>query len=195
MNRSFRTLAVALPLLALVSCSSSLRMTVSGPQEIGLVPGGADLGRAAPRYLSRDSSATREDGRVVVRGDTLIRLRTADSGASLRRESRTLYRLDRIVTSISIGAYVTADGERHEWPGEVRPRGDSLEFRVASMRAHGLRKGVAGDTLRLALHDVRSLEVQDPNPIGTALGITLAISLLGALMLGGLMIAYSALSN
>jgi hypothetical protein len=185
MSTRIRILALLPPLLALVSCSSGLRLKVVPAEDVTARDVASARRRAPARYVTRDTLRESSDGLVVVRGDSLFRLRRVSVGRTLERAGPPEFRLDGIERSLTLTGYVSADGDRHEWAGQVRARGDSFQFVRPAARAHGLRKGAPGDTLWLARHQVTRLDVEDMSPTGIALGATLGLGLLVTLAFVG----------
>jgi hypothetical protein len=166
--------------LAAGSCTRAIRMSVVDPGSLVTAPAERG-GQAHPHVIRGDSIATQDDGLLVLAGDSLVVFNKVDATSGIMRDPvPPSYQRRRVVRELRVMGYRGADGRWRPWEGEVRARGDSLEFLRRATHPSDLRRPTGAETLRVASREIERVDLEETDPVRTAV----ALLLIGALFAG-----------
>jgi hypothetical protein len=166
-------LGAACALLAVLSssCSRAVRMSLVEPAALTATPAESHT-KGSAQFTLTDSVATQGAGVLVVSGDSIRVYERVDHNPGIaHRDEPFICQFKRDAREVRVLGYQPAHEPWRDWEGSVRVESDTLEFRRAATHPNSLRRSTPAETLRVAPGLVRRIDLEQTDPVYTAVMI------------------------
>ena len=140
------------------------------------------------RFTLTDSVVTQGAGVLIISGDSIRVYEHVDRDPGIaHRDDPIIYEFKRDTRELRVLGYQPAHEPWREWEGVVEARSDTLEFQRAATHPNSLRRSTPGETLRVAPGLVRRIDLEQTDPVYTAVMIVGVTAVMASIAWIGMM--------